>query len=371
MNRGRKWWWAGILLAGVFGANAVELAENAPELTPSEWLKGDAPTLAQCRDKKSVVVVFYDTFNPLSRPVFQRLNELAGKYADKAQFVAVSVESPDTVKNSELFQSISFPVATDNGDFAHAYLGDREQPLIAFLVDPAGKIAWIGSPLVLAEPLEQVVAGDYDLSQVSAPVEDRAQIDEFLKNGNFADAIKTIDRMLARNYDDSLVALRVRILFAMQKRPEEALAYLKSEIERQPGNYTLRLLQIASYRELGNYKQVDACYLALAKDFQEHPEWLRREAESILKLSMEKMSLGPALALTRSAWASPALTDRLEKAKTAQVLAQLYSYVGRLDLAVQIQQEAVNLFPPTTPQAQRAQVLLQYYENALAIGKTL
>ncbi len=372
MNRSRKLWCAGMfLLAGVFGVNAVELAEDAPELTPSEWLKGEALSLAQCKGKKSVVVIFYDSYHPLSRPMFQRMNDLAREYADAVQFVAVSVESPENVKSSELFPQISFHVATDSGDFAKSYLGDREQPQMAFLVDPAGKVAWIGSPLVLAEPLEQVVTGDYDLNQVAAPVEDREKIDDFLLNGNYADAIKTIDLMLSRSSDDGLIALKARILFAMQKRPEEGLAYLKSEIERQPGNYTLRLLLVAMYRELGNYKQVDACYLELAKDFQDRPEWLRHEAESILKLSMEKMNLGPALVLARSAWDSPALTDRQEKARIAQVLAQIYSYVGRLDLAVPMQQEAVNLFVPTSPQAQKALLLLQYYENALAVGKGL
>src|SRR5262245_64947650 len=70
-----------------------------------------------------------------------------------------------------------------DGKMAKAWMAAAAQWFVprAFIVNAEGKIAWIGHPVGLDEPLEQIVAGTYDLKAAAAAYQ-RAQVEETLQS---------------------------------------------------------------------------------------------------------------------------------------------------------------------------------------------
>lgn len=156
----------------------VELPElfigsKAPELKIAKYVKGDS---VQGFEKGKVYVVeFWATWCGPCIRAFPHLSEMQAHYGDKVQFVGVNVwegvEDPaERIKKVEEFVSdqgdrMSYTVAVEDGTaMADTWMKPAAQSGIpaAFIVSGEGNIAWIGHPMSMDEPLEQIVGGGYD-----------------------------------------------------------------------------------------------------------------------------------------------------------------------------------------------------------------
>lgn len=175
------------LLAGVGLLGAVEtradglgLGDPAPKLDVKEFVKGEP--IKAFEPGKLYVVEFWATWCGPCRVTIPHLTELQKKHPEVA-FIGVSIweENQQEVKPfvDEMGEKMEYRVAVDNvpedgargeGAMADNWMRAADQNGIptAFIVDKAGKVAWIGHPSSMDEPLEKIVEGKWDIQAAIA-----------------------------------------------------------------------------------------------------------------------------------------------------------------------------------------------------------
>jgi thiol-disulfide isomerase/thioredoxin len=155
-------------------AQQLGVGDPAPGITVKEWVKG-AP-VARLEKGKPYVVEFWATWCGPCRVSIPHLTELHKKHPG-ITFIGVSVWEQDQkgVKPfvQQMGDKMAYTVAMDDvpaggtgndGKMAKAWMQAAGQDGIptAFLVDRESKIAWIGHPMALDEPLTKLAAGTWD-----------------------------------------------------------------------------------------------------------------------------------------------------------------------------------------------------------------
>lgn len=170
------------ILAAVAAASLcyadLNVGDKAPALKVSGWVKGKPVTLGKGRP---AVVEFWATWCGPCRQSIPHLTELAKKYAGKVDFVGVSVWERDPADYTtkvpafvkDFGAKMDYNVAAGGPDtFMQdqwmAAAGERGIPS-AFLVDGAGRIAWIGHPMgELDANIEKLLAGKLNIEEIRA-----------------------------------------------------------------------------------------------------------------------------------------------------------------------------------------------------------
>jgi len=162
---------------------SAKLGEKAKALTISEWVKGSAVDVT---DGKNVYVVeFWATWCGPCRNTIPHLTELQKKYKDQGVvFVGVSSEKAEEVKPfvQEMGDKMDYNVAVDKDDATDkAYMGAYGQGGIpcAFIINKESQVVWVGHPMEMEKPLQEVIEGKYDLQAALKLEEVRASVDEY------------------------------------------------------------------------------------------------------------------------------------------------------------------------------------------------
>lgn len=152
----------------------LKMGDPAPVLKVSKWVKG---TPQKLNKGKVYVVEFWATWCGPCRTSIPHLTELAKKYKGKVNMIGVSINENDPnfqAKVAKFVQGMGakmdYNVATDTasagGFMSKNWMDAAKQDGIptAFIVDKAGKIAWIGHPMTMEEPLAKITAGKWDVA---------------------------------------------------------------------------------------------------------------------------------------------------------------------------------------------------------------
>lgn len=222
--------------------NALMPGDPAPAMSVASWVKGDP---VSAFDKGKVYVVeFWATWCGPCKQTIPHLTELQKKYEGKATFIGVSTFEHDQSGVApfveQMGKKMDYRVAMDkvakgdengqNGDMAKTWMEAAGQNGIptAFIIDRDTKVAWIGHPMTMEEPLQKVIAGTWNTQEYSA------QLAKDLANQGAEQAIgkKLADELHAKDYD---AALKTASDLA-QYQPSQA-AILKYEILLRKGDY--------------------------------------------------------------------------------------------------------------------------------------
>jgi thiol-disulfide isomerase/thioredoxin len=165
------------------------VGDKAPALTVSKWVKG-APVTG-FEKGKTYIVEFWATWCGPCRTSIPHLTEVQKKHKD-VTVIGVSVWESDTSAVepfvAEMGEQMEYAVAMDelpapkddsraakraassNGKMAKAWMEASASGGIptAFIVNGEGRIAWIGHPMEMDEPLEKILAGKQDLKADAA-----------------------------------------------------------------------------------------------------------------------------------------------------------------------------------------------------------
>ena len=176
-------------------AVTLKVGDAAPPLTVSQWIKGDP--VARFEPGKTYVLDFWATWCVPCRMAMPHLTDLVKQYPDIV-FIGqnISEDDVDGVKPflNEMGDKIGFRVALDDtrtnpaGAMAAGWMeaaGVETIPL-TFIVDQAGKIAWIGHPMELDPVLKQIKAGTFDAQATAARQAKIVAMNEKLKSAVMA-----------------------------------------------------------------------------------------------------------------------------------------------------------------------------------------
>lgn len=182
----KKWLmlaWA-CMIAGtgaLHAADTLGIGDAAPKLEVKEFIKGDP--VKEFKAGQIYVVEFWATWCGPCRATIPHLTKLQKQYGDKVIFIGVSVWERDASAIpgflKEMGDKMDYRVATDkvgkdedasDGPMAKNWMTAAEQDGIpaAFIINGEGKIAWIGHPGQIDKTLEEVVAGNFDMTKAAA-----------------------------------------------------------------------------------------------------------------------------------------------------------------------------------------------------------
>jgi thiol-disulfide isomerase/thioredoxin len=159
---------------------SLTVGQKAPAISVEKWVKG-AP-VASFEKGKTNVVEFWATWCGPCVASMPHLSALQRQYKDKGvTIIGVTTEDPNNdlaaveAMVKQKGEGMDYTVAWDSGTKMHeAWMRAAGQNGIpcSFVVDGTGTIAYIGHPMFLDMPMEQLAAGKWDLQKGNALIAD-------------------------------------------------------------------------------------------------------------------------------------------------------------------------------------------------------
>ena len=209
---------------GAAAADPLTIGSTAPELKINTWVKGDP--VAGIEKGKTYVVEFWGTACGPCIKCMPHLSNLQRRHKDVV-FACLCDEKEKDVRDfvAKNDTNMGFRVGWDEkGRMWTAWMeaAGLEGIPTAFVVDAAGKIAWIGNPAEMAEPLQQIVEGKYNPQAAVIALRFRKARKEAFRVEN--------EQRLARGNG---LAVQVEKLI-LEKKAAEAVALMDEAIRKEP-----------------------------------------------------------------------------------------------------------------------------------------
>lgn len=316
---------AATLLAAPLAAADLGLGDAPPALDV-HWVKGEPVTAFA--SGQVYVVEFWATWCPPCRKSIPHLSGLQAKYGDDVAIVGVSVweEDPAAVEPfvEKMGDKMAYRVAKDvvegdEGHMAKSWMQAAGQDGIptAFIIDRKGRIAWIGHPMEMDEPLERVVAGEWDVESALARAEEDAKLRE---------AVASIEEAVKDKRWAAVV--------------EQADAFIESDpqMESWIGFYRfLALIRMSKFDDAYGYGKA---YLAGAG--KDNVQALNSMAWMVVDPSRDRLEVRDLDFALAAAQRANELTEASEPS-ILDTLARVWFEKGEVKKAIELQQKAVEL----------------------------
>lgn len=217
----------------------LRIGDQAPMPHLARILKGDTE-FEPFPEGGVTVMEFWATWCGPCRAGMPHISELQEKYADRdVTIVGVTREKPEVVEaflaKPEWDDKTRYTMALDDeGRTSTAYMkaANRNGIPCAFIVDQEGRVAWIGHPMTMDQPLAKIVAGDWDVMEARKEYEEAQRSQQVMmqvrrsmmdaqRTGDYTDAIKTLDRAMKQmpgNRD--LEMMRFKMMIGPAADPE-------------------------------------------------------------------------------------------------------------------------------------------------------
>lgn len=244
------------------------IGSPAPPLDLEHWVQdgnGFFKPVTNFETGKVYVVEFWATWCPPCVDSMPHLAELQQKYRGQGvQIISISDEPLETVEaflkrevagadgEPTTFEQITaaYSLTTDPDRSAHeAYMEASQQQGIptAFIVGKDGTIQWIGHPMELDEPLEQVVQGSWDREAFAELYVAKQtfstviqQVTRLANQGDFAAAIAAIDTQLQKKLpaeiESRLVTVKHQLKLMGGIIDEEVSAFFEQQLAAAEGD---------------------------------------------------------------------------------------------------------------------------------------
>lgn len=326
----------------------------APPLDIAHWVQCDdlAEPVSEFEPGHVYVIEFWATWCGPCIQSMPHLAELQEKYEDQnVQIISISDEDLETVQAflqqphpmSSSGQSVAevtdaYCITTDpDRSVYEAYMTAADQSGIptAFIVGKEGRVEWVGHPMGMDEPLEQIVNASWDREAFSQRREAEQQeqqrltelkttVVELVDAGRTDEAIRTLDEAIESAEEESLVFLLRNLkvgLLAQQEGESEAV------------EETLRKMLEENAEKPQNVYET-AQYVYLLHDMEQ------LDAPELRELAIAKMK------------AAVANETGDRKAAVLNALAHLQQQAGDLDAAIESEQQAVEISGDRIPALQ-------------------
>jgi len=353
-----------VLMAGVAlstaRAGSLGVGDPAPKLDVKSFVKGDA--VKEFEPGKIYVVEFWATWCGPCKTTIPHLSELQKKHPD-ITFIGVSVfeQSQDGVKPfvDEMGDKMAYRVAMDSvpkdaagndGAMAKSWMQAASQDGIpaAFIINKEGKIAWIGHPGSMDEPLEKIASGSWDLKTAAEEFRKATENQKKLMKlqVKFGEAMRSNDPKQMVDAVDEIIAV---------------MPALEANFRQISGKKLTALIKLDEQDKALEYAQ------KLSKsDLGKSAEGLNELAWTIVD---PDAGLKPNAKLVQFAVESARRADEMAASKDAGIadtLAKAYFDSGDTAKAVEVQERAVRLAKgsPYEQQIDQLKERLEKYKKA-------
>lgn len=366
----------------------LTIGSSAPAIDIEHWVSqggGKFDKVTKFEDGKVYIIEFWATWCGPCIASMPHLAELQSNYADKGvQLISVSDEELDVVqsfldrpvKESEDEQQTYgkltsvYCLTTDPDRSVHeAYMEAAGQNGIptAFIVGKDGRIEWIGHPMRMDDPLQQVIEGKWDREVAKAEMlaaQRRGmittQISKAMRNGDADKAMEIIDKALEEYSDDSeLVAFLSRVRVQVQVFPvtqlaregkhQEALEKLEELKKKAPEHQaTFTEFQLSVLLN-GNMFDQAASVLNEVVAAESDPVKLNQIGWMIFETSQQNEEFSDKLLAAATAAAKKASELAPQEGAVLDTYAHLLHRSGKLDEAIRVQTEAAKLVGDGNP----------------------
>jgi thiol-disulfide isomerase/thioredoxin len=158
----------------------LNIGDAPPPLALSSWIKGEK--IDNFDPHKTYVVEFWATWCGPCKASIPHLTELAHQYKDKGiQFIGVDIWEDDAKLVQpfvdEMGEKMDYSIALDtvaenaksrDGTMAKTWMAAAyEEGIPTVFVIRDGRIAWIGDPMDLDDPLEKITSDRWDLAEMA------------------------------------------------------------------------------------------------------------------------------------------------------------------------------------------------------------
>ncbi|HEY8968200.1 MAG TPA: TlpA disulfide reductase family protein [Puia sp.] len=157
---------------------SVNIGDAAPPLRVRAWLKGNP--IQQFEKGRIYVVEFWATWCHPCKVAMPHLSELAREYRNKVTFLGIDVYEKSTTSLEKIKHFVDsmgsrmdYNVAAEDSNFMEAgwldSTGEKNKGIPrSFIVDAAGRLAWVGYPPDLKQILPQVLNNTWDIKAALA-----------------------------------------------------------------------------------------------------------------------------------------------------------------------------------------------------------
>ncbi len=220
---------------------SLGIGDPAPALSIAEWSMGEP--FGKFEEDKVHVVEFWATWCGPCRTSMPHISELQQDYGEKVRFVGITREDTGTVENflgreqsegKTWSEVIKYRLAIDeNGQTSNDYMRAAKQNGIptAFIVGKDGIVEWIGHPMQIDQPLEQIVNDSWDRDAAIADFNAKALLAEnsrklsmLQRSGKYEEALAVLDDLAKAVGDNhpSVLMSRMNILKSLGRTEEMA-----------------------------------------------------------------------------------------------------------------------------------------------------
>ncbi|MGD8452677.1 MAG: redoxin domain-containing protein [Phycisphaerae bacterium] len=324
----------------------LDVGSPAPPVRAETWLNGPAVAVDQGDDKHIYVVAFWAGWSSPSVAALPALVALHERFVERGvTIVAVTEDRVDAVRDflEKADPKLPFRVAVDvDGATTRAYCEAAGVGFVpyAFVIGQDHTIAWHGHPQQpeLAQIVEQLLRGDYDLEAAARLVQQSRSVDQL--EALFRDACA------GQAWHTALLALDA--LLQTDVPQQRLLRYKLSILLGELGD--LEAARAFADQMIAQRGEQAALLNSLAWDVVSEPRLYTRDPAIGFKLARAAFKAGGG-----------------RDAGIADTYARALHLVGRVDLAVTVQRKAVELATPL--QREQFEKMLTFYEQCAALAR--